>query len=194
MLILAKLSKLVRSKYMCFNSHLGDDILRKWRIVTMVRWTASQSSCECVRVFWVRRRDSTRPPSRRSPGSTRSWRSAGTTGIKRRQQCLNRLRFVSHAVPPPNNGLPLPLIYLSTLILYNYAHILQDKDTELGSLNAKLLSSSPDKAELESRLRELTESLIQKQTTLETLNSERHSLNLQMQRMQVNTVFILQIY
>ena len=54
-------------------------------------------------------------------------------------------------------------------------------------LRSKLLTSSPDKAELESRLRELTESLIQKQTTLETLNSERHSLNLQMQRMQVCT-------
>ena len=65
-----------------------------------------------------------------------------------------------------------------------HAHV-QEKDTELASLKAKLLSSSPDKAELESRLRELTESLIQKQTTLETLNSERHSLNLQMQRMQV---------
>ena len=63
--------------------------------------------------------------------------------------------------------------------------IVQEKDAELASLKAKLLSSSPDKAELESRLRELTESLIQKQTTLETLNSERNSLNLQMQRMQV---------
>ena len=73
---------------------------------------------------------------------------------------------------------------------YNLAIILhpffqQEKDAELASLKAKLHSASPDKAELESRLRELTESLIQKQTTLETLNSERHSLNLQMQRLQV---------
>ena len=68
---------------------------------------------------------------------------------------------------------------------YNFIVHVQEKDAELASLKAKLLSSSPDKAELESRLRELTESLIQKQTTLETLNSERHSLNLQMQRMQV---------
>ena len=59
---------------------------------------------------------------------------------------------------------------------------------EVAALKSKLLTSSPDKAELESRLRELTESLIQKQTTLETLNSERHSLNLQMERMQVCTV------
>ena len=69
---------------------------------------------------------------------------------------------------------------------YNYVY-LQEKDSELSSLKAKLHSASPDKAELESRLRELTESLIQKQTTLETLNSERHSLNLQMQRLQVIT-------
>ena len=68
---------------------------------------------------------------------------------------------------------------------YNFIVHVQEKDAELASLKATLLSSSPDKAELESRLRELTESLIQKQTTLETLNSERHSFNLQMQRMQV---------
>ena len=43
-------------------------------------------------------------------------------------------------------------------------------------------------AELESRLHELTESLIQKQTTLETLGSERSSLRLQLERTEVGTL------
>ena len=40
--------------------------------------------------------------------------------------------------------------------------------------------------ELESRLREVTESLIQKQTLVEALSSEKNSLNLQLQRAKVS--------
>ena len=49
----------------------------------------------------------------------------------------------------------------------------------------QLSSAAPGRAELESRLHELTESLIQKQTTLEALSSEKSSLNVQLQRMKV---------
>ena len=45
--------------------------------------------------------------------------------------------------------------------------------------------SVPGKTELESRLHDLTESLIQKQTVLEALNSEKSSLNVQLQRLKV---------
>ena len=50
---------------------------------------------------------------------------------------------------------------------------------------AQLSSAAPGRVELESRLHELTESLIQKQTTLEALSSEKSSLNVQLQRMKV---------
>ena len=49
----------------------------------------------------------------------------------------------------------------------------------------QLSSAAPGRVELESRLHELTESLIQKQTTLEALSSEKSSLNVQLQRMKV---------
>ena len=50
-------------------------------------------------------------------------------------------------------------------------------------------SNQPDSnvRELEGRLHELTESLIQKQTALETLSSERNSLNLQLEKTKVRT-------
>lgn len=62
------------------------------------------------------------------------------------------------------------------------------KDTEIANLNFRLTSLTPGRAELEGRLHELTESLIQKQTTLETLSSERSTLNVQLQRLQVMAI------
>ena len=46
-------------------------------------------------------------------------------------------------------------------------------------------SVTPGKKELEVRLHQMTDSLIQKQTALETLNSERSTLNVQVKRLQV---------
>lgn len=60
----------------------------------------------------------------------------------------------------------------------------QVKETEIADLKLRMTSLTPGRVELESRLHELTESLIQKQTTLETLNSEKSTLNLQLQRLQ----------
>ena len=56
-----------------------------------------------------------------------------------------------------------------------------------------MTSLTPGRVELESRLHELTESLIQKQTTLETLNSEKSTLNVQLQRLQVKN-FLISFY
>ena len=42
-------------------------------------------------------------------------------------------------------------------------------------------------SELEARLHELTESLIQKQTTLEALSSEKNSLKVQLERTEVSS-------
>ena len=44
-------------------------------------------------------------------------------------------------------------------------------------------SSPGSGGELESRLQELTESLIQKQTLVETLSSEKHSIQMQLEKM-----------
>ena len=52
-------------------------------------------------------------------------------------------------------------------------------------LNARQLSS-PNVSDSEQRCRQLTENLIHKQTTIETLSTERNSLALQLERMQVN--------
>jgi len=45
--------------------------------------------------------------------------------------------------------------------------------------------NASNQEELENRLRALTESLIQKQTTLESLSTEKNSLLLQLERMEV---------
>jgi hypothetical protein len=45
--------------------------------------------------------------------------------------------------------------------------------------------SSSTEGELESRVRSLTESLIQKQTMLESLSTEKNSLTLQLERLDV---------
>lgn len=45
--------------------------------------------------------------------------------------------------------------------------------------------STSTEGELESRVRSLTESLIQKQTMLESLSTEKNSLSLQLERLEV---------
>ena len=54
----------------------------------------------------------------------------------------------------------------------------------------KSLSSSSQE-ELEGRLHSLTESLIQKQTTLEALSTEKNSLVLQLERIEVSWLPLL---
>lgn len=49
----------------------------------------------------------------------------------------------------------------------------------------KSMSSSTE-SELEARVKTLTESLIQKQTTLETLSTQKNSLALQLERLEVS--------
>lgn len=51
----------------------------------------------------------------------------------------------------------------------------------------KSMSSSTE-GELEARVKTLTESLIQKQTTLETLSTQKNSLALQLERLEVYIV------
>ena len=53
--------------------------------------------------------------------------------------------------------------------------------------------STSSEAELENRLHALTESLIQKQTMLEALSTEKNSLVLQLERMEVCNVIIVMI-
>lgn len=48
-------------------------------------------------------------------------------------------------------------------------------------------SSSSSLSELEQRVHDLTESLIHKQTNIETLSTEKHSLIIQMERLQVTS-------
>ena len=50
--------------------------------------------------------------------------------------------------------------------------------------------SSSTQVELENRLHSLTESLIQKQTMMESLSTEKNSLTLQLERLEVSTSYI----
>nr|XP_026689699.1 golgin subfamily A member 5 [Ciona intestinalis] len=64
---------------------------------------------------------------------------------------------------------------------------LRDKEVEVERLRNQLMvrsQSSPQESELESRLRQLTEAVIQKQTQVESLSSEKSSLIVQMERME----------
>ncbi|CAL4105584.1 unnamed protein product [Meganyctiphanes norvegica] len=66
---------------------------------------------------------------------------------------------------------------------------IQERDQQIDRLRKQIAhkqSSSSSQAELEQRIHALTESLIHKQTTIETLNTEKHSLVMQMERLQKN--------
>ncbi|KAK7104738.1 golgin subfamily A member 5-like [Littorina saxatilis] len=63
---------------------------------------------------------------------------------------------------------------------------ISDREAEIEKLRNQLTTksiSSTSESELESRVRSLTESLIQKQTTLEALSTEKNSLTLQLERL-----------
>ncbi|XP_071784235.1 golgin subfamily A member 5-like [Asterias amurensis] len=64
---------------------------------------------------------------------------------------------------------------------------LQDREDDIQKLRNQMMAksaSSTSQIELESRLRALTESLIQKQTMLEALSTEKNSLVMQLERME----------
>ncbi|XP_076464926.1 golgin subfamily A member 5-like [Babylonia areolata] len=68
----------------------------------------------------------------------------------------------------------------------NYQTRITDRETEIEKLRNQLTTksiSSTSESELESRVRSLTESLIQKQTMLEALSTEKNSLTLQLERL-----------
>ncbi|KAK4290141.1 hypothetical protein Pmani_036944 [Petrolisthes manimaculis] len=69
----------------------------------------------------------------------------------------------------------------------SFSSRLHDRDTEIDRLRKQVAhkqSSSSSLQELEQRVHGLTESLIHKQTTIETLSTEKHSLIIQMERLQ----------
>ncbi|XP_041353113.1 golgin subfamily A member 5-like isoform X2 [Gigantopelta aegis] len=64
---------------------------------------------------------------------------------------------------------------------------INDRESEIEKLRSQLMTksiSSTTESELESRVRALTDSLIQKQTMLEALSTEKNSLVLQMERLE----------
>ncbi|XP_068202713.1 golgin subfamily A member 5-like isoform X2 [Palaemon carinicauda] len=69
----------------------------------------------------------------------------------------------------------------------NFSSRLQERDTEIERLRKQIAhkqSSSSSLVELEQRVHGLTESLIHKQNNIETLSTEKHSLIIQMERLQ----------
>ncbi|XP_064109268.1 golgin subfamily A member 5-like [Macrobrachium nipponense] len=69
----------------------------------------------------------------------------------------------------------------------NFSSRLQERDTEIERLRKQVAhkqSSSSSLVELEQRVHGLTESLIHKQNSIETLSTEKHSLIIQMERLQ----------
>lgn len=69
----------------------------------------------------------------------------------------------------------------------NFQSRIQDRDTEIEKLRRQLMAKSLSTAsqdELESRLHALTENLIQKQTVVEALSTEKNSLVLQLERLE----------
>ncbi len=71
-----------------------------------------------------------------------------------------------------------------------FAAQLREKDNEVLVLSTRIATIGTDqldlnRKDLEGRLQELTESLIQKQTTLEILSSEKNSLYLQLEKTKV---------
>lgn len=69
-----------------------------------------------------------------------------------------------------------------------YQNCVRDRENEIEKLRNQLTTksmSSTSENELESRVRSLTESLIQKQTVLEALSTEKNSLNLQLERLEM---------
>ncbi|OWF43826.1 golgin subfamily A member 5-like isoform X2 [Mizuhopecten yessoensis] len=69
-----------------------------------------------------------------------------------------------------------------------FQNCVRDRELEIEKLRNQLATksmSSTSENELESRVKSLTESLIQKQTVLEALSTEKNSLNLQLERLEM---------
>ncbi|XP_022330942.2 golgin subfamily A member 5-like [Crassostrea virginica] len=69
----------------------------------------------------------------------------------------------------------------------SYQTCLKDRESEIEKLRNQIMTksmSSSTEGELEARVKTLTESLIQKQTTLETLSTQKNSLALQLERLE----------
>jgi len=67
------------------------------------------------------------------------------------------------------------------------AAVLQERDTEIQRLNHQISlksSLSPSQEELENRVHAITDNLIQKQTIIERLSTEKNSLSLQLERLE----------
>lgn len=110
----------------------------------------------CFRSFSIWRRSTIEPKPPCRVGSKTEKTKSRSSGI----------RFADFALFNGMNGEPLTLFSVSTLQLTN-----------------KTLSSS-SQTELENRLHQLTETLIQKQTMLEALGTEKSSLVFQLERLE----------
>lgn len=69
----------------------------------------------------------------------------------------------------------------------SYQTCIKDREAEIEKLRNQIMTksmSSSTESELEARVKTLTESLIQKQTTLETLSTQKNSLALQLERLE----------
>ena len=72
----------------------------------------------------------------------------------------------------------------------NFSAKMQDRDVEIEKLRKQLMAkkmSSSSQAEVETRLQALTQNLIQKQTLIEQLTTEKSTLMHQVERMEVST-------
>ena len=71
---------------------------------------------------------------------------------------------------------------------HEYQQRLQDRDAELVRLRNQLLmknKTGPNQTEMESRIHNLTNTVLQKQNELENLNANNQSLQLQLEKSQV---------
>ncbi|XP_042876897.1 golgin subfamily A member 5-like isoform X2 [Penaeus japonicus] len=97
---------------------------------------------------------------------------------KRRTEVEAELRHVQEEMRCAHEELTRQKVNLSSR--------LQERDTEIDRLRKQVAhkqSSSSSQSELEQRVHALTESLIHKQTAIETLSTEKHSLIIQMERL-----------
>ncbi|XP_042210632.1 golgin subfamily A member 5-like isoform X2 [Homarus americanus] len=98
---------------------------------------------------------------------------------KRRMEVESELRQIQEELRCAHEELTRQKVHLSSR--------LQERDTEIDRLRKQVAhkqSSSSSQGELEQRVHGLTESLIHKQNSIETLSTEKHSLIIQMERLQ----------
>ncbi|XP_071544778.1 golgin subfamily A member 5-like isoform X2 [Panulirus ornatus] len=98
---------------------------------------------------------------------------------KKRTEVESELRQIQEELRCAHEELTRQKVYLSSR--------LQERDVEIDRLRKQVAhkqSSSSSLSELEQRVHALTESLIHKQNSIETLSTEKHSLIIQMERLQ----------